>query len=443
MRFFNLFNLNDPGWGRGNQNNNDSEDTSKRPGRPNDGPPDLDQVWNDFNKRVKNIFGKKQSGGNNGFNRPPQNNGFSPSPKATRLGIIFILIAVVALWLVSGFYIVREGYVGVVTQFGRYQTTVLPGMHWHLPTPIQTVEKVDIANVRSFTFGYKTDLNNKVPAESLMLTEDENIVEVQFAVHYRLKSELTPNEATQRSPAADFLFSMVNPTEAVRQSGETAMREIVGKESMNNILYESRTAAANNVMKLMQQILNRYRSGIEVTSVAIQNVQPPEQVQAAFEDAIKAGQDNERQKNEGNAYASKVIPEARGRASRLIQNAEAYREAIVTQARGLASRFESIQAEYAKAPDITRERIYISTLREVFENTSKVLLDTKDGNNMMYLPIDKILEGQSGQPSRSAPRKPANDPSSSNAATDNPSPVNNTATRSNDRLTRDNFDRSR
>lgn len=441
MRFFNLFNLNDPGWGRGSQNNNNSDDPSKRPGRPNDGPPDLDQVWNDFNKRLKSLFGKKQGGGNNGFDRPPQNNGFSPSPKATRLGIVFIIIAALALWLVSGFYIVREGYVGVVTQFGRYQTTVLPGMHWHMPTPIQSVEKVDVSSVRNFTFGYKNDLNNKVPAESLMLTEDENIVEVQFAVHYRLKTELTPDAATQRSPAADFLFSMVNPTEAVRQSGETAMREIVGKESMNNILYESRTAAANNVMKLMQQILNRYRSGIEVTSVAIQNVQPPEQVQAAFEDAIKAGQDNERQKNEGNAYASKVIPEARGRASRLVESAEGYREAIVTQAKGLAARFESVQAEYAKAPEVTRERIYISTLREVFENTSKVLLDTKDGNNMMYLPIDKILEGQTGQ--RPPPRKPASDSSSSSSSTDTSSTGNTTATRNDNRLSRDNFDRSR
>ncbi len=443
MRLFNIFNLNDPGWGRGSQNNNNSDEPPKRPGRPGDGPPDLDQVWNDFNKKLKSLFGKKQGGGNNGFDRPPQNNGLTPSPKATRAGIIFIIIAAIALWLISGFYIVREGYMGVVTQFGRYHATVLPGMHWHLPAPIQTVEKVDIASVRSFTFGYKTDLNNKVPAESLMLTEDENIVEVQFAVHYRLKSELAPDETTHRSPAADFLFSMVNPTESVRQAGETAMREIVGKEAMNNILYESRTAAANNVMKLMQQILNRYRSGIEVTSVAIQNVQPPEQVQAAFEDAIKAGQDNERQKNEGNAYASKVIPEARGRASRLVQDAEAYREAIVTQARGLASRFESIQAEYAKAPEVTRERIYISTLREVFEKTSKVLLDTQDGNNMMYLPIDKILEGQSGNTSSPAPRRPSGDSSSSGSATDTSSTETPNLRRNDNRLSRDNFDRSR
>ncbi len=442
MRLFNIFNLNDPGWGRGSQNNNNSDEPPKRPGRPNDGPPDLDQVWNDFNKRLKSLFGKKKGNNNNGFDRPPQNNGFTPSPKATRYGVIFIIIAALVLWLLSGFYIVREGSVGVITQFGRYQTTVLPGMHWHMPTPIQRVDKVDISTVRNFTFGYKGDLNNKVPAESLMLTEDENIVEVQFAVHYRLKADLPGATMTERSPAGDYLFSMVNPDESVRQAGETAMREIVGKEAMNNILYESRTAAANNVMKLMQQILNRYRSGIEITSVAIQNVQPPEQVQAAFEDAIKAGQDNERQKNEGNAYASKVIPEARGRASRMVQDAEGYRQAIVEQAKGLASRFESIQAEYAKAPEVTRERIYISTLRDVFENTSKVLLDTKGGNNMMYLPIDKILEGQgrkiSPQPDRSGMNQPSAEPSAANQPTGNAP-----AFRNENRLSRDNFDRSR
>lgn len=272
-----------------------------------------------------------------------------------------------------------------------------------------------------------------------MLTEDENIVDVQFDVQYRLKAEM-PLETGEYSPAADYIFRLVSPDESVRQAAETAMREVVGKQSMNKILYESRTAAAMDVMKLMQQILDRYQSGIEVTTVAIQNVQPPEQVQAAFEDAIKAGQDNERQKNEGNAYASKVIPEARGQASRMLQDAEGYRATVVGQAQGQAARFESIEKEYAKAPEITRERMYISTLEDVFKNASKVMVDTEGGNNMMYLPIDKLIEQTSSATSAPAATSV---PSSAVTSSSNPASVsgNDVSAASRNRLSRDNFDR--
>lgn len=413
MKLTKIFNINDPGWGRGNaagsgnQEGHSSHDTHEpvRPQEPTqqppeggarprhgDAPPDLEQVFNDFSKRLKSALG----GGSGGNNRRNQSWGSpsgrsAPSPKAVKVGVVVAILIALGVWVGSGFYIIREGQVGVVTQFGKYYRTVGPGFQWHIPAPIQAAQAVDISRVRSFSVGYRDNARNKVLPESLMLTEDENIVDVQFDVQYRLRAGM-PTEPNQRSAAADYLFETVSPDEAVRQAAETAMREVVGKQSMNKILYESRTQAAIDVRQLMQNILDRYRTGIEVITVAIQNVQPPEQVQAAFEDAIKAGQDNERQKNEGNAYASKVVPEARGHASRLIQDAEGYKAAVIGQAKGDAERFLSIEKAYAQAPAITRERMYISTMESLYSQSSKVLIDTKSGNNMVYLPIDKIID---------------------------------------------------
>lgn len=387
MRLTKIFNLNDPGWGRGNSNNTlGDKEPPKRPSQE-EGPPDLDQVFDDFSKRLKSVFGDK-----GGHQVPPNKSSHQrlPSPKLFKVGSVAAIIIAAGVWGSSGFYIVREGQVGVVTQFGQYKSTVGPGFQWHIPNPIQDVELVDVSRVRSFSVGYRDNARNKVLPEALMLTEDENIVDVQFDVQYRLKAGM-PTQVGVPSAAADYLFRTVSPDESVRQAAETAMREIVGKQSMNKILYESRTQAAIDVRQLMQQILDRYHTGIEVIAVAIQNVQPPEQVQAAFEDAIKAGQDNERQKNEGHAYASKVIPEARGQASRILQDAEGYKAAVIGQAQGAAARFASVEKEYANAPEITRERMYLSTLEQVYANTSKVLLDAKGSNNMMYLPLDKLL----------------------------------------------------
>ncbi|MCQ9328632.1 FtsH protease activity modulator HflK [Pelistega suis] len=443
MRLTKIFNLNDPGWGRGNnqspQHKPENQDPPRRP-QNNDNPPDLDQVLDDFSKRLKSVFG----GGSGGNHRPgnqPLGGGRrqGPSPKMFKFGAVGLAVIAAGVWAASGFYIVREGQVGVVTQFGKYHKTVSPGFQWHIPSPIQNVELVDISRVRSFSVGYRDSARNKVLPEALMLTEDENIVDVQFDVQYRLKAGM-PDEQGRQSAAADYLFQTVSPDEAVRQAAETAMREIVGKQSMNKILYESRTQAAIDVRQLMQNILDRYRTGIEVITVAIQNVQPPEQVQAAFEDAIKAGQDNERQKNEGHAYASKVIPEARGQASRILQDAEGYKAAIVGQAKGAAERFVSIEKEYANAPAITRERMYISTLEEVYSNASKVMLDTQGGNNMMYLPIDKIIEQSSQTVVPATSTTPSVTPSSTTSAPSNSAASTNAAntstSRSND-LTRD------
>jgi membrane protease subunit HflK len=375
-RITKLFNLNDPGWGRGS--NNGSE-PPKRPKSPGDGPPDLDEVWRDFNNRIGSLFGRKGGGG-----RPSGGGrgGMTPSPRGARIGLGVIAGAAVLLWLASGFYIVQEGQVAVVTQFGKYIKTTQAGFQWRLPYPIQEDVAVNISQLRTFEVGFRGGSRNKVLPEALMLTTDENIVDMQFVVQYRLRADGAP----------DYLFKLRDPDESVRQASETAMREIVGKKPMDFVLYEGRTEVAVEVQNLMQQILDRYNSGIQISTVAIQNVQPPEQVQAAFDDAVKAGQDRERQINEGQAYANQVIPMAGGQASRMLEQSEGYRAKVLGDARGDAARFTSILTEYEKAPQIMRERLYLETMQQIFTRASKVLVDTKDGNNILYLPIDKIMQ---------------------------------------------------
>jgi membrane protease subunit HflK len=214
-----------------------------------------------------------------------------------------------------------------------------------------------------------------------MLTTDENIVDMQFVVQYRLRADGAP----------DYLFMTRDPDESVRQASETAMREVVGKQSMDFVLYEGRTTVATQVQTLMQQILDRYQTGVQVSTVAIQNVQPPEQVQAAFDDAVKAGQDRERQINEGQAYANQVVPLASGQASRMTEQAEGYKAKVVGDAQGNTSRFTSILGEYEKSPQVMRQRMYLESMQEIFTRASKVMVDTKSNNNMLYLPLDKIM----------------------------------------------------
>lgn len=301
---------------------------------------------------------------------------------------------------------------------------------------------MNISQLRTFEVGFRGGSRNKVLPEALMLTTDENIVDMQFVVQYRLRADGAP----------DYLFKMRDPDESVRQASETAMREIVGKKPMDFVLYEGRTEVAVEVQNLMQQILDRYQSGIQISTVAIQNVQPPEQVQAAFDDAVKAGQDRERQINEGQAYANQVIPLAGGQASRMFEQAEGYRAKVVGDARGDAARFNSILAEYEKSPQIMRDRLYLETMEQVFSRASKVLVDTKNGNNMLYLPIDKIMEqsardasSNASQPSTAPavakptttqvpPSSSAGAASSSGNTGSNPNSSNNTLSR--DRLTR-------
>ena len=393
-----IFNLNDSNWGRGSGGGSGNE-PPRRPqndGRDNNngGPPDLDELWRDFNRRLSGLFGRKPSGppggGNNGGGR------FSPSSRGTGVGLLVVVVVVALLWLASGFFIVQEGQVAVITQFGKYKETTRAGFQWRLPYPIQSHETVNLSQLRTIEVGFRNTSRSKVLQESLMLTDDENIVDMQFVVQYRLKE----------TGARDYLFNNRGPDEAVKQAAETAMREIVGKKKMDFVLYEGRTEVATEVAALMQQIMDLYRTGVLVSTVAIQNAQPPEQVQAAFDDAVKAGQDRERQINEGQAYANDVVPRASGAASRLVQEAEGYRQRIVESAEGDAARFSQVLTEYKKAPQVTRDRLYLETMQQVYTNTSKVLVDTRNGSNLLYLPLDKLMQ-QVSQESTAGARSPS------------------------------------
>ena len=359
--------LNDPQWGK---NKGDS------------GPPDLDDVLRNVNKKINNIFGQKKGGGGDdgsGSNTP------SPKPQSgSSIAMILGLLAVV--WLASGFYIVDEGHRGVVLRFGQYVDTAPAGLRWHIPYPVEKVEVVNVSQVRTVEIGYRNNVRSKVLRESLMLTDDENIIDIQFAVQYILNNP------------ENFLFKNRNPDEAVLQAAETAIRQVIGKSKMDYVLYEGREQVAANATQLMQKILDRYEIGISISRVTMQNAQPPEQVQAAFDDAVKAGQDRERQKNEGQAYANDVIPRAVGNAARLIQESEGYKQRVIVSAEGDASRFEQILAEYSKAPKVTRERLYLDMMQQVLSNTSKIIVDQKSGNNLLYLPLDKLVN-MSGAPS--------------------------------------------
>ncbi|MFZ6817545.1 FtsH protease activity modulator HflK [Undibacterium sp. Ji22W] len=359
-----LLSLNDPQWGRG------SKDDKPGGKKPEDGPPDLDQLWRDFNLSIARVFGKKGSG--DGGGSAPNDSMFA------KVGLGVIVAVLAFFWMISGFFIVQEGQTGVITTFGKYSYQANPGFNWRWPSPIQAHEIVNVQQVRTVEVGYRNNVKNKQPKEALMLTDDENIIDIQFAVQYKLKD------------AAKWLYSNRDQEEMIRQVAETAIREIVGRSKMDFVLYEGREKVALDVNVLMQQVLDRYDSGAQITNVTMQAVQPPEQVQAAFDDAVKAGQDKERQKNEGQAYANDVIPKARGEASRLLQDAEGYRSKVIANAEGNVARFKQILVEYQKAPGVTRDRMYLETMQQIFSSTTKLMMDTKSANNMIYLPLDKL-----------------------------------------------------
>ena len=366
------FSLNDPRWGRGSQDNND-QDSRQNSRKPTDGPPDLDQLWRDFNQRLNKLFGG-QGGGRDGGEGGGSSDGHGAGISA---GIVAVVIGF--LWLVSGFFIVQEGQTGVVMTFGKFSHSTQPGFNWRWPYPIQAHEVVNLSQVRTVEIGYRSNVRNKLARESLMLTDDENIIDIQFAVQYRLKD------------ASQWVFNLRDQEETVKEVAETAIREIVGKSKMDFVLYEGREKVAFDTSALMQHILDRYKIGVLVTNVTMQAVQPPEQVQASFDDAVKAGQDRERQKNEGQAYANDVVPKARGAASRLMQESEGYKSRVVANAEGEASRFSKILTEYQKAPGVTRDRMYIEAMQQIFSSTTKVMVDTKSSNSMIYLPLDKLI----------------------------------------------------
>jgi len=358
---------NDPGWGS----------------RNNDGPPDLDEMLRQFSRKLNGLFGKG----------PSRN---QPEGSGSGIAIVPILVLIALIWLATGFYIVDQGSRGVVLRFGKHVETTMPGPRWHIPFPIESANVVTMEQVRTLEVGYRNageggTSRSRELRESLMLTDDENIIDLQFAVQYNIKSP------------EDFLFYNRDVELAVRGTAETAIREIVGKNKMDFVLYEGRTEIAALAKKLMQDILDRYKSGINIVNVNMQNAQPPEQVQAAFDDAVKAGQDLERQKNEGQAYANDIIPKARGAAARLLEEAAGYKLRVTNEAQGDASRFNQVLSQYEKAPEVTRRRLYLDAQEQILSKVSKIVVDQKGGNgNLLYLPLDKLMATVEATPAQSA-----------------------------------------
>lgn len=368
--------LNDPRWGSDKKDGEPQANEGKKPG---EGPPDMEQLWRDFNQRLNSFFGQKNrpEGPNNGGPGGPG----GPRPDMAGMRATGGAIGVVAalIWLASGSFIVQEGQTGIVYTFGKVSHTTGSGFNWRWPYPFQSDETVKVSQMRMVEIGYRGNVKNKQARESLMLTDDENIIDMQFAVQFKLKD-----------PVA-WLMNNRDEEDTVRQVAETSIREIVGKNKMDFVLYEGRDKVAYETQQLMQLILDRYASGVLVSNVTLQAVQPPEQVQVAFDDAVKAGQDLERQKNEGQAYANDVIPKARGYASRLLQEAEAYRSMVTENATGNAARFKQVLTEYQKAPGVTRDRMYLETMQQIYSSASKVMVDAKSGSNLLYLPLDKLI----------------------------------------------------
>ena len=400
-----MFNLNDPRWGRGDDSSAEEgrpeperqaqqpvsgDRDRQREQKPSSGqPPDLDELWKDLNRKLNAFFGGKNprspaGGGNNG--------GFQPDMKNAGVGVGLIAGVAILIWLGTGFFIVQEGQQAVITQFGKYKGTVGAGFNWRLPSPVQRHELVFVTQIRSVDVGRDNVIKSTGLRESAMLTEDENIVEIKFAVQYRLND------------ARAWLFESKNPADAVVQVAETAVREVVGKMRMDTALAEERDQIAPRVRTLMQTILDRYKIGVEVVGINLQQggVRPPEQVQSAFDDVLKAGQERERAKNEAQAYANDVIPRAVGSASRLKEEADAYQARIVAQAQGDAQRFSAVYAEYQKAPQVTRDRMYLESMQHIYSNVTKVLVDSRQGANLLYLPLDKIMQGVTQQPDAAA-----------------------------------------
>jgi len=356
------------------------------------GPPDLDEAIRSLQEKLGKFFGGGGGGGDN--EGSPRN--FSSGNSIKTLG--YVAGGAIVLWGLSGFYIVDEGNHGVETRFGKYIGTTQSGLNWHLPAPIERVDIVNVKQQRFIEVGYRSggseQVTGSVPKEALMLTKDENYVDVRLAVQYQVKD------------AKQFIFNVVNPATTLKQVTESALRGVVGSSTMSFVLTQGRSEIVTLIKTEIQEIMDSYQSGVQVTSFNLQDAQPPEQVQNSFEDAIKAREDEQRLINEAEAYSNDVVPRARGAAARKIQEAEGYKEQVIAQAQGETSRFSQLLAEYIKAPEVTRKRLYIESMESVMAGTNTVMVDVKSGNNLLYLPLDKMMQHQ---PSSVSP--PMNSPS--------------------------------
>ncbi|KVM05028.1 HflK protein [Burkholderia ubonensis] len=367
-----LLSINDPRWGRGEGNGGTqprANESKRPPGGDGEGPPDLDEMWRNFNRRLSGLFGGK---GGNGF-RP--DNG-----RAARVGVGIVIGVLVAVYAGSGLFVVPEGQTGVVLQMGRLTGTVEQGVHWRAPYPFATHEIVDTSQSRSVEVGRNNVVRLANVKESAMLTRDADIVDVRFAVQYRIRS------------ATDYLFRSVDPERSVTQAAQAAVRAIVGTRSAADILNQDRDALRQQVSEAIQRDLDRYHTGLEVTSVTMQSVAAPEQTQAAYGEVAKARDEREAAKRAAQAYASDLLPKAQGDAAKLIDEAKAYADRVVTQAEGDAERFKQVYAQYSKAPAVIRERMYLETMQEIYSNSTKIFVGSKGGSNVLYLPLDKLVE---------------------------------------------------
>jgi membrane protease subunit HflK len=383
--------LNDPRWGHEQKPGGDRKaQQGKGPG--NDGPPDLDQLWRDFNLRLNRLFGKRGGGDGGGYRPDARGVGVT----ASVVGAILLLI-----WLASGAFIVPDGQVGLVTSFGKFSHRTGPGFNWSWPAPFQAHQIVNVAQVQTTEVGYRANIRNRQPGEALMLTADENIVDVQFSVQYRVKD-----------PVA-WAFNNSDQIETVRDAAETAVRELVGRSKLDGLLLGNRDKLALEARQMIQQMADRYQMGADITGVTVQSLAAPEQVAAAFEETVKAQEDRARERSEAQAYADDIVPQAKGKAARLIQDAEGYRATAVNTATGNAARFNQVVAEYAKAPGVTRDRMYLDTMQQIFSSTSKVMVDAKT-SNQIYLPLDRMLNqsvaNEQAMGSRSGPVVPPQQP---------------------------------
>ncbi|ALK98201.1 membrane protein [Massilia sp. WF1] len=375
--------LHDPRWGH------KPEDPKAQQGKGsgNDGPPDLDQLWRDFNQRLNRLFGKRGDGG-----------GYRPDARGVGVTASVVGAILFLIWLASGAFIVPEGQVGLVTTFGQLSHKTGAGFNWRWPAPFQAHETVNVSQVQTAEIGYRANVRNKQPNEALMLTADENIVDVQFSVQYKIKD-----------PVA-WVFNNREQVETVRDAAETVVRELVGRAKMDALLAENRDQLAGEAQGMIQKMVDSYKLGAAVTGVTVQSLAAPEQIAGAFEETVKAQEERARARSEAQAYADDIIPQAKGKAERQKQDAEAYRATVVNTAEGNAARFNQVVAEYAKAPAVTRDRMYLDTMQQIFSSTSKVMIDAKT-SNQIYLPLDRMLNqslaNEAAIGSRSGPVMPA------------------------------------
>ncbi|CAC9590940.1 HflK protein [uncultured Gammaproteobacteria bacterium] len=342
-------------------------------GGNNQTPPELDEVIKEFKNKFNDMFGS---------NKPSDSSTTSGAPKGS---VKFIAIIGVLIWMLSGIYIIDPAEKGIVLRFGAFQEETGQGPHWHIPFPIETVNRINVEQIRTAEIGYRNAsgrrVGGNVSSESIMLTKDENMIDAKFAVQYKVND------------AQAYLFNVANPDTTLRQVSESAIRQVVGQNTMDYILTEGRVDIADRIKDRSQELLDLYQTGLFITTVNMQDAQPPEQVQASFSDAVKAREDKQRLINEAQTYANDILPKSRGLAARLLEESKAYKSEVVSKSEGESSRFKQILTEYEKAPEVTRERLYRETMESVFASTSKVVVDSK-ANSMMYLPIDKLINAK-------------------------------------------------